>query len=306
MAELAEHLIPLLALTAMEIVLGIDNIVFISILTGKLPAKQQKAGRNIGLALALGTRLLLLFALVFIMDPGNDVFSKPLFKMSSFGIPVASISEGFQSFTEASAHGEGDESELELDQGSDQHQADEAHGIPITNDHSLEIDEITLRDLVLLLGGAFLIAKSVHEIHHKIDDDGHGHEAGGGKVVTFNGVLFQIALLDVVFSLDSVITAVGIVSELWVIVVAMVVSMLVMLIAATPISTFIERHPTLKILALSFLILIGIMLVAEGFAAHFNKGYIYFAMAFSLIVEMLNIRVRAKRKAKAATIDATS
>ena len=119
-------------------------------------------------------------------------------------------------------------------------------------------------------------------------------------------MLFQIALLDVVFSLDSVITAVGIVSELWVIVVAMVVSMLVMLIAAKPISTFIERHPTLKILALSFLILIGIMLVAEGFAAHFNKGYIYFAMAFSLIVEMLNIRVRAKRKAKAATVDATS
>ena len=297
MAELAEHLIPLLALTAMEIVLGIDNIVFISILTSKLPAKQQKSGRNIGLALALGTRLLLLFALVFIMDPGNDVFSKSLFKLSSFGIPVASISEGFQRFTEASAHGEADKSEHVVDVGSGQRRA---------NDHSLEVDEITLRDLVLLLGGAFLIAKSVHEIHHKLDDDAHGHEAGGGKVVTFRGVLVQIALLDVVFSLDSVITAVGIVSELWVIVIAMVVSMVVMLIAATPISTFIERHPTLKILALSFLILIGIMLVAEGFAAHFNKGYIYFAMAFSLIVEMLNIRVRAKRKAKAATADARS
>ena len=135
---------------------------FISILTGKLPAKQQKAGRNIGLALALGTRLLLLFALVFIMDPGNDVFSKPLFKMSSVGIPVASISEGFQSFTEASAHGEGDESEHELEQGFDQHQADISHGIPITKDHSLEIDEITLRDLVLLLGMRFLIAKKVY------------------------------------------------------------------------------------------------------------------------------------------------
>ena len=127
MAELAEHLIPLLALTAMEIVLGIDNIVFISILTGKLPAKQQKAGRNIGLALALGTRLLLLFALVFIMDPGNDVFSKSLFKLSSFGIPVASISEGFQSFTEASAHGEADKSEHVVDVGSGQRRA---------NDHS--------------------------------------------------------------------------------------------------------------------------------------------------------------------------
>ena len=281
MAEFAEHLVPLLALTAMEIVLGIDNIVFISILTSKLPAKQQKSGRNIGLGLALGTRLLLLFALAFVMSPDNAVFSKSIFKRSSFGIPVDSITRGFESLSEANSHGKEDETH---DQGGD-----------VTNLD--EIDEITLRDLVLLLGGAFLIGKSVHEIHNKLED-ASGHDEGDGKGVTFRGVLFQIALLDVVFSLDSVITAVGIVSELWVIVVAMVVSMVVMLAAAGPISAFIEKHPTLKVLALSFLILIGIMLVSEGFAAHFNKGYIYFAMAFSLIVEGINIRLRAKRKAK--------
>ncbi len=281
MAEFAEHLVPLLALTAMEIVLGIDNIVFISILTSKLPAKQRKSGRNIGLGLALGTRLLLLFALAFVMSPENAVFSKSIFKLSSLGIPVDSITHGFESLSEANSHGP----ELEShDQDSGANNLD-------------EIDEITLRDLVLLLGGAFLIGKSVHEIHNKLED-ASGHDEGDVKVVTFKGVLFQIALLDVVFSLDSVITAVGIVSELWVIVVAMVISMLVMLAAAGPISAFIEKHPTLKVLALSFLILIGIMLVAEGFAAHFNKGYIYFAMAFSLVVEAINIRLRSKRKAK--------
>ena len=281
MAEFAEHLVPLLALTAMEIVLGIDNIVFISILTSKLPGKQQKSGRNIGLALALGTRLLLLFALAFVMSPDSEVFSKSIFKLSDLGIPVEAISHGFESLGEAKAHGAKDGGVH--DDGS------------VDGQHAIEVDEISLRDLVLLLGGAFLIGKSVHEIHHKLDDDhekGHAHD----KPVTFQGVLMQIALLDVVFSLDSVITAVGIVSELWVIVVAMVVSMLVMLAAAGSISSFIDKHPTLKILALSFLILIGIMLVAEGFAAHFNKGYIYFAMAFSLIVEMINIRIRAKKK----------
>ncbi|MBA62962.1 MAG: hypothetical protein CMJ76_11410 [Planctomycetaceae bacterium] len=279
MAELAEHFVPLLALTAMEIVLGIDNIVFISILTSKLPEDRQKSGRNIGLALALGSRLVLLFALAFVMSPNNPFFTKSIFKLSDLHIPIESISRGFESFSEANAHGE-----------ADTHGNHQSSG-----DDSTEIDEITLRDLVLLLGGAFLIAKSVHEIHNKLDKDS-GHDNGNDKAVTFGSVLFQIALLDVVFSLDSVITAVGIVSELWVIVVAMVISMLVMLAAAGPISGFIERHPTLKILALTFLILIGIMLVAEGFAAHFNKGYIYFAMAFSIIVEMLNIRLRTKRK----------
>lgn len=276
-------LVPLLALTAMEIVLGIDNIVFISILTSKLPAAQQKSGRNIGLALALGSRLVLLFALAFVMSPDNAMFTEPLFKLKEdLNIPIDSIARGFESFSEAKSNPDGDSVDSQAEQA----------GI-----NTVEIDEITLRDLILLLGGAFLIGKSVHEIHNKLDDDA-GHGPGDKKVVTFGGVLFQIALLDVVFSLDSVITAVGIVSQLWVIVVAMVISMLVMLAAAGPISEFIERHPTLKILALTFLILIGVMLVAEGFAAHFNKGYIYFAMAFSLIVEMLNIRLRAKRKAK--------
>ena len=283
MAEFAEHLVPLLALTAMEIVLGIDNIVFISILTSKLPANRQKSGRNIGLGLALGTRLLLLFALAFVMSPESAVFSKSIFKLSDIGVPVEAISRGFESLSEAQVHAEDDGAVEE--------------GEAANGQHAIDVDEITLRDLVLLLGGAFLIGKSVHEIHHKLDDDDQeGHDAG--KPVTFKGVLVQIAILDVVFSLDSVITAVGIVSELWVIVVAMIVSMLVMLASASSISGFINRHPTLKILALSFLILIGIMLVAEGFAAHFNKGYIYFAMAFSLIVEMINIRVRAKKKAK--------
>lgn len=277
MHEFGEHLIPLLALTAMEIVLGIDNIVFISILTGKLPADKQKRGRNIGLGLALGTRLLLLFLLAFIMNPQNDVFGTPIVKMSSLGIPVEFVTHGFGSFSQSGTHGQEEVEPAET-------------GLP--DSHYLEIDEITLRDLVLLLGGAFLIAKSVHEIHHKLHHDTSKHAAVNGKVVTFGNVLFQIAILDIVFSLDSVITAVGMVGELWVIVVAMIVSMFVMLAAAGPISGFIERHPTLKILALSFLILIGVMLVAEGFASHFNKGYIYFAMAFSLVVEMLNIRVR--------------
>ena len=244
-----------------------------------MPAKQQKSGRNIGLALALGTRLLLLFALAFVRSPDSAVFNKSIFKLSGLGIPVESMSRGFESLSEANSHG--------LEGGSDENHKDAAH--------LDEIDQITLRDLVLLIGGAFLIGKSVHEIHNKLDD-ASGHDEGNGKTVTFGGVLFQIALLDVVFSLDSVITAVGIVSELWVIVIAMVISMVVMLAAAGPISAFIERHPTLKILALSFLILIGVMLVAEGFAAHFNKGYIYFAMAFSLVVEAINIRLRAKRK----------
>ena len=297
MAEFAEHLIPLLALTAMEIVLGIDNIVFISILTGKLPAAQKKSGRNIGLALALGTRLVLLFALAFIMEPGNPFFSKSLFNLNDAGIPVASITQGFESFTEASVH-DGNEQPHPKKESDVQKETE-------SNSHAQEVAEITLRDLVLLLGGAFLIAKSVHEIHNKLDDES-AEDHAGAKAVTFKGVLMQIALLDVVFSLDSVITAVGIVSELWVIVVAMVVSMLVMLAAAGPISSFIEKHPTLKILALSFLILIGIMLVAEGFGAHFNKGYIYFAMAFSLIVEMLNIRLRSKRKAKVNSAKASA
>jgi len=283
MAEFAEHLVPLLALTAMEIVLGIDNIVFISILTSKLPANRQKSGRNIGLALALGTRLLLLFALAFVMSPDSEVFSKSIFKLSDLGIPVEAISHGFESLSEAQVNDADDESGGAKETANDQ--------------HAVDVDEISLRDLVLLLGGAFLIGKSVHEIHHKLDDEQQeGHDLD--KPVTFKAVLLQIALLDVVFSLDSVITAVGIVSELWVIVVAMVVSMLVMLAAAGSISRFIDRHPTLKILALSFLILIGIMLVAEGFAAHFNKGYIYFAMAFSLIVEMINIRIRGKKKSQ--------
>ena len=283
MAEFAEHLVPLLALTAMEIVLGIDNIVFISILTSKLPSNRQKSARNIGLGLALGTRLLLLFALAFVMSPESAVFSKSIFKLSDLGVPVEAISHGFESLSEAQVHSENEDEVAEDEAADDQHADD--------------VDQITLRDLVLLLGGAFLIGKSVHEIHHKLDDDDEkGHDTD--KPVTFKGVLIEIAVLDVVFSLDSVITAVGIVSELWVIVVAMVVSMLVMLASAGSISRFINRHPTLKILALSFLILIGIMLVAEGFAAHFNKGYIYFAMAFSLVVEMINIRVRAKKKAK--------
>jgi predicted tellurium resistance membrane protein TerC len=223
--------IALLTLTTLEVVLGIDNVVFISILAGKLPAHQQKRARRVGLLLAMVTRILLLFSLAWVIR-----LTAPLFGVWGH--------------------------------------------------------EISGRDLILLAGGLFLIAKSTHEIHHKLEGE-HG-SASGVVHPSFRSVVVQIMLLDIVFSLDSVITAVGMVDVLWVMVTAVVIAVAVMVAFAEPVSAFVDRHPTVKILALSFLLLIGTALIAEGLEFHIPKGYIYFAMAFSVFVEMLNLRVRRK------------
>ena len=223
--------IALATLTALEIVLGVDNIIFISILVGRLPASQRERARLIGLGLAMATRILLLLSLAWIMSLTDALFT------------VAGR-------------------------------------------------EVSGRDLILIGGGLFLLWKSVHEIHNSLD----GEEAGSNAAVqaTFGAVLVQIAIIDIVFSLDSVITAVGMVDEVAVMVAAIVLAVLVMMFAAKPIGDFVDRHPTIKMLALSFLIMVGMALVAEGFGFHVPKGYIYFAMAFSVAVEMLNIRMRAR------------
>jgi predicted tellurium resistance membrane protein TerC len=226
--------ISLVTLTGLEIVLGIDNIIFISILAGKLPAEQQQKARQLGLVLALISRLLLLASIAWMAK-----LTTPLFTLVGHGVSG--------------------------------------------------------RDLILIVGGLFLLAKSTHEIHEKLEgvDGGHNPAKGAAK---FSSVLIQIMLLDVVFSLDSVITAVGMAKHLGVMVAAVVLAMGVMLLAARSISDFVNRHPTLKVLALSFLILIGVTLVAEGTGAHISKGYVYFAMAFSFAVELLNVKIRAKSK----------
>ena len=224
--------VSLLTLTAMEVVLGIDNIVFISILTGKLPPEQQPKARRLGLSLALVMRLGLLFALSWVMG-----LTEPLFQV--FG------------------------------------------------------KEFSGRSLILLGGGLFLVAKATHEIHDKLEV-AHEERKGGGRAGAFGIILVQILLLDIVFSLDSVITAVGMAQHVAVMIVAMVVAVGIMLVFASRIGDFVNRHPSMKILALSFLLLIGVMLVAEGMGQHVGKGYIYFAMAFSLGVELLNMRLRKK------------
>ena len=257
--------IALLALTAMEIVLGIDNIVFISIVSGRLPKHQQPLARRLGLALALITRLLLLFVLSYIVQNLTD----PIFNLTSFGVPenwITSI---------------GVPNEL-LEYGGE----GVAH---LRDEHFAEANGVAWKDIILFTGGLFLVGKSVHEIH---DEFGKGEHKIKSKATSFSGVLIQIAILDIVFSLDSVITAVGMVNDLWVMVTAIVLAVAVMLIFAEPVSHFVEKHPTLKMLALAFLILIGVMLVAEGVGAHVDKGYIYFAMFFALIVEFMNLKLR--------------
>jgi predicted tellurium resistance membrane protein TerC len=230
--------ISLLTLTALEIVLGIDNIIFISILAGKLPVERQKKARQLGLALALVTRILLLLSLTWLMG-----LTKPLVTF------------------------------------------------PLVN-HGL-----SGRDLVLLVGGLFLIWKSVKEVHEKLESP-DGHITAGRRQVSFAGVIVQILLLDIVFSLDSVITAVGMADNVGVMIAAVIIALGVMLMFAGVISDFVNRHPTLKMLALSFLILIGVTLVGESLGQHIPKGYIYFSMAFAFGVEMLNLKLRAKEKQK--------
>ena len=243
----AQSLIGLVALAAMEIVLGIDNIVFIAILAGKLPEGQRKKARRNGLLLALVSRIALLFSLSWVLGLTN-----PIFSFTDLGIPEGALKTWL----------------------------------------SEEVNEVSVRDLILLIGGLFLVAKSVREIHHKME--GPSEQELLDKPVSYAGVLAQIALLDIIFSLDSVITAVGMVKNIPVMVLAVMIAVGVMLVFADTVSRFVEKHPTLKMLALSFLILIGVMLIAEGVGTHINKGYIYFAMAFALIVEFLNLRVRSK------------
>ena len=224
--------IGLLTLTALEIVLGIDNIVFISILSGRLPAGQQRKARLWGLALAMIMRVLLLLSLSWIMG-----LTRPLFSIASMAVSG--------------------------------------------------------RALILVGGGLFLLAKSTREIHHKLEED--DENTTGTSHPSFSSVLVQIVLLDMVFSLDSVITAVGMVDEIVVMIVAVIVAVAVMMIFAGRISRFIERYPTLKMLALSFLLLIAVNLIGEGFGFHIPKGYTYFAMGFSVMVEMLNLKVKARQ-----------
>ncbi|MBE7550843.1 MAG: TerC family protein [Anaerolineales bacterium] len=223
--------IAFVTLTSLEIVLGIDNIIFISILASKLPQGQQKKARQVGLSLAMLTRIALLFSLSWIIG-----LTAPIFTIIG--------------------------------------------------------QEISGRDLILLIGGLFLLGKATYEIHERLEGE-EGH-ASAKVAASFTSVIIQILLLDIVFSLDSVITAVGMVDELAVMIAAVVVAVLIMLWAAGPVSDFVNRHPTVKMLALSFLLLIGFSLVVEGLHQHIPKGYIYFAMGFSVFVEMLNLRLRHK------------
>lgn len=227
-----EAWVALATLVALEIVLGIDNIIFITILVSRLPEKQRNKARQIGLLLAMATRLLLLFSIVWIMG-----LVAPWFNI--FGV------------------------------------------------------EISGRDVILIVGGLFLLSKSTLEIHNSLEISSHEHAVS--KQNTYYGVLAQIAVLDVVFSLDSVITAVGLVQHISIMVIAVVLSVGVMLFSAKPIGAFVEANPTIKMLALSFLMMIGFTLIGEGFDLHIPKGYIYFAMAFSVAVEMLNLRIRSKK-----------
>ena len=273
-----EWLIALITLSAMEVVLGIDIIIFISILCGRLPEQQRAKARKIGLLAALGTRILLLLSLSVVLK-----LTTPVFYLSDLGVPTAVI-QALEDHPPAAGHGG--------DHGNAQNAANTqmaAHEQQVS-----EIDAVSWKDMILLLGGMFLIGKSVLEIHHKLEEVGH-HVETTTVAVSFAGVISQIAVLDIIFSLDSVITAVGMANQIWVMIVAVIIAMVVMLAFAGAISNFVDRNPTIKILALSFLILIGVMLVAEGIGTHFNKGYIYFAMTFSLIVEMLNINMRADR-----------
>ncbi len=251
MDALTSDLIALVALTAMEIVLGIDNIVFIVVLASRLPEAKQPRARRLGLAAALVTRILLLLTINWVLKA-----TFPLFTFS------------------------------------------DVTGLPAKFFITLQaVNEISIRDLILLGGGLFLIAKSVHEIHQKIEGQEDEHQ--GSRAASLSSVVAQIAVIDVIFSLDSVITAVGMADRIWVMIVAVMIAIGVMMIFADTISRFVSKHPTVKMLALSFLILIGVMLVAESLGTHFDKGYVYFAMAFALLVEFLNLRLKQKQSASA-------
>ena len=271
-----EIAIALVALAAMEIVLGIDNIVFIAILTDRLPEEQRSSARRLGLTIAMGMRILLLLCISWVMG-----LTEPVFEITDLGAPETWFQASAPKVVEPA---EGTES------------SDEQVDLVVEQARLDEIRGVSGRDIILLLGGLFLIFKTVKEIHEQTAGGEH-HADSEKKSITFSGALFQIAVLDLVFSLDSVITAVGMVDEVWVMIAAVVISVGVMVLFANRISEFVSKHPTLKMLALSFLLLIGVMLLAEGLGTHVEKGYIYFAMAFSLVVEVLNMRVRSNETA---------
>jgi len=227
--------VALLTLTSLEIILGIDNIIFISVLVGRLPESDRKRGRTFGLVLAMISRILLLLSITWVMKLNDALFTI------------------------------------------------------LSND-------ISGRDLILLCGGLFLLAKSTHEIHNTMEDHTESDNTMSNGVATFGGVLIQVAVIDLVFSLDSVFTAVGLADDIQIMILAIMISVGVMILSATSIGNFVDKHPTVKMLALSFLILVAVTLVAEGLDFHFPKGYIYFAMAFSFFVEMLNLRIRKNNK----------
>lgn len=271
-------LVQFVTLTAMEIVLGIDNIVFIAILVGKLPADQQAKARTLGLIGALFTRILLLLSISWVMK-----LTDPVFRLTDLGIPRSWVTTetGLEKAVDTGVPA----SEPSLSQvtaPAERAQSAESHG---------DMNGVSWKDIILLVGGAFLIWHSVKEIHDKIE--GHTEIASSSPTrVSFQSVLFKIALFDIIFSLDSVITAVGMAQHIPVMIASVIAAMMVMIVFAGRVSSFVEKHPTIKVLALSFLILIGVLLVAEGFGTKMNKGYIYFAMAFSLVVEVINMRVR--------------
>jgi len=234
-------LISLLTLAFLEIVLGIDNIIFISIVSNKLPKAQQPKARFIGLLMAMIFRIILLFGITFIIKLTKPLFTIP-FLMHN-GEPVG----------------------------------------------------ISIKDMILILGGLFLIAKSVSEINHKMEEDNDENEIKI-KGSNFIGIILQIVLIDAVFSIDSILTAIGLVENVWIMILAVIISIIIMMIFSTPVADFIDKNPSLQILALSFLVVIGIILIAEGFHQHIDKAYIYTAMAFGLSVEFVNMRMRRNKK----------
>ena len=250
-----EAWISLLTLTLLEVVLGIDNIVFISILAGKLPVEQQRKARNIGLGLAMITRVMLLFSLSWIMR-----LTAPIFNTGEL--------------------------------------------LGVSDTTWLEKLAISGRDLILIAGGLFLIYKSTHEIHNKLEGDEEGEVKTA--VHSFSGIIVQILILDIVFSLDSVITAVGMADHIEIMIAAVIIAVVIMMISASTISSFVNKHPTVKMLALSFLLLIGVSLLAEGLDQHIPKGYIYFAMAFSVLVEMLNLKMKSSKRSPVQLRDTPS
>lgn len=240
-----EAWVSLITLTVLEIVLGIDNVIFISILSDKLPKNQQERGRKVGLAMAMITRILLLLTITWVMK-----LTAPLFSLAGL--------------------------------------------VGATDPDWVEKLAISGRDMILIIGGLFLIYKSTAEIHQKIE--GEEEDADSVKPHSFWATIFQIMLLDIVFSLDSVITAVGMAQHVEIMIAAVVIAVGIMMWASSSVANFVNKHPTVKMLALSFLLLIGVSLLAEAFEQHIPKGYIYFAMAFSILVEMLNLKMKAKRE----------